>query len=187
MRSLYSPAHQMGEWLRCIHDMVPLRSSAAKRRFQDEMSQLLTLSRAARLVGCRVVPCRTRSTGTRLSALTWPGSPCPVCPGVRSGKSANWGASGHRSAQQAASAAHSSSPGACHHGSGSSFIWPEICLTKAWRHKQCRVCRVGNAHPAFILKTALAADERRLTQMNHAVYAPRPFTLLVGWRIRAAH
>src|SRR4030065_126119 len=28
---------------------------------------------------------------------------------------------------------------------------------------------------------------RRLTQMNHAVYAPRPFTLLVGWRIRAAH
>src|SRR4030066_1083984 len=37
----------------------------------------------------------------------------------------------------------------------------------------------------YFLKTALAADERRLTQMNHAVYAPRLFTLLVGWRIRA--
>src|SRR4030067_1086424 len=42
-------------------------------------------------------------------------------------------------------------------------------------------------HISIILKTALAADERRFTQMHHAVYAPKPFTLLAGWRIQAAY
>jgi hypothetical protein len=32
-----------------------------------------------------------------------------------------------------------------------------------------------------------AAFSSRLTQMNHAMDAPRPFTLLAGWRIQAAH
>jgi hypothetical protein len=40
---------------------------------------------------------------------------------------------------------------------------------------------------AFILKWRLAADERRLTQMNPAIDAPRPFILSVDWRILAAH
>jgi hypothetical protein len=34
---------------------------------------------------------------------------------------------------------------------------------------------------ALNLKTALAADERRLTQTKHAIEAPGPFTRLVGW------
>jgi hypothetical protein len=34
------------------------------------------------------------------------------------------------------------------------------------------------------LKTALAADERRLTLMHHAMDAPRPCTLLLGWEYR---
>jgi hypothetical protein len=41
--------------------------------------------------------------------------------------------------------------------------------------------RVESAYPK---KRRLAADEHRLTQMNHVMDAPRPFTLLVGWRIR---
>jgi hypothetical protein len=36
-------------------------------------------------------------------------------------------------------------------------------------------------------KRQLAADERRFMQINHAVYAPKPFTLLAGWRIQAAY
>ena len=60
------------------------------------------------------------------------------------------------SGQQAASAAHSPSPGACHHGSGSSFIWPKICLTKHSDTNNAGFARVGNAHPAFILEKAVS-------------------------------
>jgi len=39
----------------------------------------------------------------------------------------------------------------------------------------------------IILKTAFAADERGLKQMNQAMDALKPFTLLPFWRIQAAH
>lgn len=58
-----------------------------------------------------------------------------------------------------------------------------------------RVLRDGRSHsiatqelvPGDIVLLDTGADECRSMQMNRAMEAARPFTLLLNWRIRAAH
>ncbi|HJX17799.1 MAG TPA: hypothetical protein VJ437_06335 [Acidiferrobacterales bacterium] len=67
------------------------------------------------------------------------------------------------------------------------FIRPWPISGFSLRMKSVNSSSADNRPARVILKTALAADERRSTQMKHVFETPRPFTLLADWRIPAAH